>query len=407
MHPRQIALAAIAITVTTFAQIDLARAQQAPEHTVGAPQATFPDGLGAVRGVRELPDGRVLLSDGLGKAVVVWDLNAGTADTIGGIGGGPAEYQLPDGLFALPDGKTLLVDLGNGRLTELGADLSFGETTPIAQAPPGSSPGDDPPPQSAQQLGRRMQRMSFVLPRGVDERGAVYFQDMGMGMTDSVAIKRFDPGTGGVEVVGNVKGPELKRVESGGANDRNVHIQQVPLAPQDAWAVGWDGRVAIARAAEYRLEWMLPDGGVVKGEPVDYRPLPIRTADKQEWVEDLASNGLGISMEIDNGRRRTSFSRGGRGGGADLDSYAWPETKPAFRSSGVRVSWAGDAWVERHVPAGEARLFDVFGPDGNLKASVRLPEERQFVAFGDGTLYLMRVDEFDFNWLERYELPSL
>ena len=112
-------------------------------------------------------------------------------------------------------------------------------------------------------------------------------------------------------------------------------------------------------------------------------------------------------MEIENGRRRTSFSRGGRGGGADIDSYAWPATKPAFRSSGVRVSWDGDAWVERHVPAGEARLFDVFGADGNLKARVRLPEGRELVAFGEGALYLMRSDEFDFNWLERYELPSL
>ncbi len=402
MHPRQIALTAVAITVTTLAQIDPARAQEGRQHTLGAPQATFPEGFGAVRGVRELPDGRVLVSDGLGKALVVWDLNAGTADTIGGIGGGPAEYQLPDGLFALPDGKTLLVDLGNGRLTELGADLSFGETTPIAQAPP-----DDSPPQNPGEMGRRMVRMSFVLPRGVDGAGAVYFQDMGMGMTDSIGIKRFDPRTGDVEDVGKVKGPELKRMESGGSNEHNVQIQQVPLAPQDAWGVAWDGRVAIARAGEYRLEWIDPDGGVVRGEPVDYRPLPIRTADKEEWVEDLASNGLGVQMEIENGRRRTSFSRGGRGGGADLDSYAWPETKPAFRSSGVRVSRAGDAWVERHVPAGEARLFDVFGVDGNLKGSVRLPEDRQLVSFGDGTLYLMRVDEFDFNWLERYELPSL
>ena len=402
MHPRQIALTAIAITVTTFAQIEPVRAQQVPEHPVGALQATFPEGFGAVRGVRELPDGRVLVSDGLGKAVVVWDLNAATADTIGGIGGGPAEYQLPDGLFALPDGKTLLVDLGNGRLTELGPDLSFGETTPIAQAPPG-----DPPTQGSPGRGGQMIRMSFVLPRGADETGAVYFQDMGMGMADSAGVKRFDPRTGEVEEVGKVKGPELNRVESGGASERNVQIQQVPLAPQDAWAVAWDGRVAIARAAEYRLEWMLPDGGVVRGEPVDYRPLPIRTADKEQWVEDLAANGLGVQMEIDNGQRRTSFSRGGRFGDANLDSYAWPETKPAFRSSGVRVSWAGDAWVERHVPAGDARLFDVFGADGNLKASVRLPEDRQLVAFGDGTLYLMRVDEFDFNWLERYELPSL
>jgi hypothetical protein len=401
MHFRRCALTALAVAVTSFAQTNPAASQDVHEHTLGDPITTFPDGFGAVRGVRELPDGRVLVSDGLGKAVVVWDL-AGGADTIGGIGGGPAEYQLPDGLWALPDGKTLLVDLGNGRLTELGADLSFGETTPIAQAPPGDSES-----QSPQAIQQRMRQTSFVLPRGVDREGRVYFQDMGMGMTDSIAVKRFDRETGQTEAVGRIKGPELKRTESGGAGNHNVQIQQVPLSPQDAWGVAWDGRVAIVRADDYRLEWVLPDGQVVRGQPVAYRPLPIRTADKEEWVEDLATNGLSVGVSIDNGRRQTSFSRGGRGGGSAIDSYAWPETKPAFRSSGVRVSRAGDAWVERHVPAGEARAFDVFGADGNLKARVRLPEDRELVAFGDGTVYLIRMDEFDFNWLERYELPSL
>ena len=401
MHFRRLAMTALALAVPVIAQTTPAASQDVSEHTLDGPTATFPEGFGAVRGVRELPDGRVLVSDGLGKAVVVWDLTGG-ADTIGGIGGGPAEYQLPDGLWALPDGKTLLVDLGNGRLTELGADLSFGKTMPIAQAPPG-----DPEPRNPQAVQRRMRQTSFVLPRGVDREGRIYYQDLGMGMTDSVPVKRFDPETGGSEAVGKVKGPELKRTESGGAGNQNVQIQQVPLAPQDAWGVAWDGRVAMVRGDDYHLEWVLPDGQVVRGQPVAYRPLPIRTADKEEWAEDLATNGLGIRVEIENGQRRTGFSRGGRGGGSAIDSYDWPETKPAFRSAGVRVSWDGDAWVERHVPAGEARTFDVFGADGNLKARVRLPEDRELGAFGDGTIYLIRSDEFDFNWLERYELPSL
>ncbi len=401
MHFRRCVLSALAVAVTLIALTTPAESQDVSEHTLGDATATFPEGLGAVRGVRELPDGRVLVSDGLGKAVIVWDLTGG-ADTIGGIGGGPAEYQLPDGLWALPDGKTLLVDLGNGRLTELGADLSFGETTPIAQGPPG-----DAEPRSPQAMQQRMRQTSFVLPRGVDGEGRIYFQDMGMGMTDSVPVKRFDPETGRAEAVGKIKGPELKRSESGGPGNQNVQIQQVPLAPQDAWGVAWDGRVAMVRVADYHLEWVLPDGQIVRGEPVAFRPLPIRTADKEEWVEDLATNGLSVAVSIDNGRRQTAFSRGGRGGGSATDSYDWPETKPAFRSTGVRVSQAGDAWVERHVPAGEARTFDVFGSDGNLKARVRLPANRELMAFGDGTVYLIRLDEFDFNWLERYELPSL
>lgn len=401
MHIRRCTAMASALSVAVLAQTAPATSQDVRDLTLSSLTATFPDGLGAVRGVRELPDGRVLVSDGLGKAVVVWDL-AGGADTIGGVGGGPAEYQLPDALWALPDGKTLLVDLGNGRLTELGADLSFGETMPIAKATEG--PAEPPSPEAEQ---RRMQQTSFVLPRGVDRQGRIYFQDFGMGMTDSVAIKRFDPSSGQTEAVGKIKGPEVSRSESGGEGNRDVQIRQVPLAPQDAWAVAWDGRVAMVRADDYHVEWVQPGGQVVRGQAVDYRPLPIRTADKEEWVADLARNGLSVAISIDDGRRQTVFSRGARGVESAIDSYPWPETKPAFSSSGVRVSREGDAWVERHVPAGEARSFDIFGADGNLKARVRLPEDRELVAFGDGCVYLIRIDEFDFNWLERYEIPSL
>ena len=88
--------------------------------------ASFPESFSTVRGLRELPDGRVLIADGLGQVLVIVDLDAGTVDTVGRVGGGPREYRMPDRLFALPGDSILLVDLGNGRLTVLDPDLEFG-----------------------------------------------------------------------------------------------------------------------------------------------------------------------------------------------------------------------------------------------------------------------------------------
>lgn len=373
--------------------------QEVAEHRLTAPSATYGDGFGSIRGLRELPDGRVLISDGLGQALIVADLAYSSADTVGRVGGGPDEYQAPDGLWPLPDDATLLVDLGNGRLTELGPDLSFGETMPMAQQAQG---GQGP------MMGGGL---SIVIPRGVDGDGRVYFQGMGRmrggAMPDSAVILRLDRESGAIDTVGRVKLEERKRTESGGGNNQNVMIRPRPLTAQDAWAAAWDGRVAVARAGDYHLDWITPDGQIVSGAPVEYEPLRVTRADKEEWVAGLRS-GIGIAVTVDNDRMQTNFSRGGRGFGRDsgIDEYEWPERKPAFRPN-VRVSRSGDAWVERHVEAGDPRMFDVFDARGNLKARVWLPDDRELIGFGEGNVYLMRRDEFDFEWLERYTLPTL
>jgi hypothetical protein len=53
------------------------------------PQATFSEAFSVVQTVRELPDGRVLVADPLGQALVALDMDGGVADTLGRVGQGP------------------------------------------------------------------------------------------------------------------------------------------------------------------------------------------------------------------------------------------------------------------------------------------------------------------------------
>lgn len=397
MHPSRCAAVWFGCLLTLGVGAVGGAAQQASEHRLATPDAAYPEGFGSVRGVRELPDGRVLVSDGLGQALIVADLDSGAADTLGRVGGGPEEYRTPDALLPLPGDRTLLLDLGNGRLSELAADLSFtGETSPIARPAAGSGPG-----------------MQIVIPRGVDDRGRIYYQANprprpGSGqMPDSAAVVRLDREAGTADTVARVKLEERDLTTSGGAENRTVRMEPKPLTRQDAWAVSWDGRVAVARSGDYHLDWILPDGQLVRGPAVPYRPLPVTRSDKEAWVEAI-SGGLRVMVTADSdGRMQTNFSRGGGGDTPDVDRYEWPETKPPFPGNAVLVSESGEAWVERHVRAGDAPLYDVFGPDGELRARVRLPEGREIAAFGDGVVYLTHRDEFDFEWLERYALPRI
>ncbi len=386
---RWIWLAALSMIVGASAEA------QVPERQLLQADAVFPEAFSMISGLRELSDGRVMIADPLGQALVVVDIVAGVADTIGRVGGGPDEYQQPDGVFPLPGDSTLLVDLGNGRLTVIGPDFEFGETTPIAQGEPRSGAG----------MGGGM---SIVLPRATDSRGGVYFQPMGgmgpgRGPPDSAAVVRWDRGTGAMDTVATIKLREMDVQTSGAANERRMMMRPKPYSPQDAWAAGWNGMVAAVRSNMYYVEWITRDGVTVRSPDIQFNPVRVRQADKEEYLDRAVAGGLQVRMSIENGVRRMGFSRGGGGGGQpDLNAYTWPDTKPAFEADGVWVTPEGDAWVNRSVAAGEAPVVDVFDAEGNHKETLILPVGRRIVGFGAAHVYLSAADEFDLQWLERY-----
>lgn len=99
----------------------LALALQGPrEVTLGPPERVLQQDFSQIRGVRELRDGRVLVSDRLDKGVVVVDFTTNAMRTIGRTGRGPAEYRLPTSLRQTPGDSTLLNDEGNSRIAIIG-----------------------------------------------------------------------------------------------------------------------------------------------------------------------------------------------------------------------------------------------------------------------------------------------
>lgn len=366
-------------------------AQEVPEHRLSQPQSGFPEPFSLVQGVRELSNGAVMVADPLSQVVLLADLAAGVGDTLGHVGQGPGEYRQPDALFPLPGDSTLLVDLGNGRLSVLGPDGRFGETMPIGQEGPGELGG-----------------LLIVLPRGVDAAGNLYIQPFGGGpggrLPDSAAVVRLDRGSGALDTVARVKLPDMVQHTGGGRSERSVTLRPRPLSPQDAWAVAPDGRIAVARPVERRVEWIHPDGRRVRSDPIPYDPIAIRDADKQAWL-DAQANGLRVGVSIENGQRRMAFGRGG-GGQRDADSFDWPDHKPIFTAGGVWVAPDGDMWVRRHVPAGDPVRFDVFGRDARLKAIITLPPDREIVGFGAETVYTVRIDDLGLQYLEQHRRPT-
>ena len=366
------------------------QAPTVPERRLERPEARWTEPFSLVAGVRELPDRRVMVSDGIEETVQILDLAAGRATAVGRPGAGPGEYKGPDALYPLPGGATLLVDLGNGRLSVFGPDGRFRTATPIAQGSPGGGPGS----------------LRIVMPRAVDSQGRIYFQPPGRPgadgpIPDSAAILRYDMQASRFDTVAFVKvAPPVVRT-SGTADNQNIRAMPRPYPVQDGWTIAPDGRLAIVRGTGYRLEWVTPSGRVA-GPPVRFRAVPIRPADRQAWAATLAG-GLAMSMENRNGEITTSFSRGRPGQQQpDLTGVEFPAEKPPFLSSGVLATPEGEVWVERHVPAGQAREYDTFDARGIRTGRVILQPRSRVVAFGAGAVYVVRLDADDLQHLERY-----
>ncbi|MEZ4585812.1 MAG: hypothetical protein R2909_05370 [Gemmatimonadales bacterium] len=366
----------------------LALAQAPKEARLGAAAATLKEPFGLVNAVRELSDGRVVVAAPLDGKVVVVDPAFRAVRQLGREGQGPGEYRQPDAAWPFPGDSTLIVDLGNARLSILAADGSFGRSMPMTIGR--FNPGAGRPP-------------AFVIPRGVDASGRVYFQGSGMGQ-DSTEILRIDA-RGKVDSVGRVKLPSTDRQSSGGANQREVRMRPIPFAGTDGWAVAPNGSVGVARVGDYHVDW-IGAAATKSGRPVAVDKVRIGSKEKEEWaLQQQLGGGIGVAVEANNGDVRVSFRRGAGGQEPDLSGLNFPAEKPYFDATGVAADGSGRLWVSRSVPAGQSRLYDVFGPDGNLIGSVRFPEGRRLVGFGKSSLYAVQIDDDGLNTLERYALP--
>ena len=326
------------------------------------PQVELAEPFTNVGTVRELSDGRVIVVDNGDRAVYVVDFQAGTSTQIGRVGSGPAEYRSPGILLAMAGDTTLLTDALNNRMLVIDrAAKPVGLLTDAWPAPSG-------------QRGTR-------LPRAVDERGRGYFLTSGVRppttgsaviQLDSVALVRATRGSAAEDSVGYLYlAPRRISTTSKDGQITSVEVIAPPFPAQDGWQAFHDGAVAIVRVRDYRVDWLLADGRRITGRPIGFEPVRVTDADK-------------------------------RGRQTVLD---WPEFKPPFPAAGVLAGTDGRVWVQRHAPAGASRThYDVIDRRGVVAAKVDVPGAGRIVGFGAKSIYVVRKDSDDLQYLQRFPL---
>lgn len=350
------------------------------------PDAVLPREFSQIRGIRELRDGRILVTDWIDEVLLVADFRTGAVRQLSRKGSGPQEYRLPASLLPLPGDSTLLVDQGNERLAVIAPDLS------IVRSFSSHRPG----------------LTHTVVPRGVDSAGRFYFEIPNWtrpdaNQNDSVVVVRWDPRNGREEPVGRVRAETFRkpgvRLKPG--------LPYVIFAPQDVWQVDRGGRVAFVRSADYRVEWRdAASGRLTRGSATPFRALPVTAADRTEYVRHFITSspmgGKGIS-----GMSATPAEMATPEAIADMvPNQEFAATRPPFTDFTPRIAPDGTLWVERSVATGAPRRFDLFDRQGVRRRVVTLPRGRRLVAAGAGVVYLAAVNDDGVERLERYRLPA-
>lgn len=353
--------------------------QGAPTLTLGAAEATLDAEFTRITAVRELADGRVLIVDEADKRVAVGDWKTGAVRRIGREGSGPGEYQLPRSLFALSADSTLLTDVAAGRWLLFAGD-SIVQTVP-ASAPPVAAGARSPLGADARGLVAASRPMGMpaggtqtVLP---PRRDSTYLIRVNRrtGASDTVATMAARPGR--INVTGPIERPT------------RVEIVMNPLSVGDQAVVLADGAIAVVRVDPFRVDWIGPDGRMVRGKPLPFERHPVTDREKRAILQRQATE-RGVEPR-------------------DPESVVdWPSTLPPFLVGGVLPTGDGRVWVRRTQHAGDSRLhYDVIGRNGSLAARLVLGVGEHVAGVSRTFVYTVFTDADGIQRLRRHALPVI
>ena len=382
-------LLAVAIT---FAGRSVAWSQGPVTKTLSGQQFEFPQQFSEIGSIRELRDGRVIVVDSRELTVKILDPRFGTATTIGRTGDGPGEYRWPSRLYPLQGDSTLLQDAAGGRLMVIGAD---------------GKPGGFYDPNRAEGDSIMARARRFFVRMG-DGRGHLFGEAqpirVGAGgvleIADHAAIERLDVATRKRDTVALWpvrKDANARLIPGMGAVVTQPRMQ--PFPAWEHWAVAPDGRIAFIFFDPYRVDFVGANRRVTQNAPIPYDRVRVDDALKKQYREER--------------ERPQMVLRGNRGGASSMEMMRTPYTEPTEWPAYLppylgTAAFAPDGllWIPRATAAGKPPLYDIIDGQGKLFERVQLPPRTKIAGFGAKSVYLVRFDEDDLQYLQRYGLPT-
>lgn len=352
-----------------------ARSQQVPWLTLSPANGRLDVELTKVRSIRELADGRVLISDDEDNLLLVADLDGDAVESRGRIGRGPREFEYAGRLFALGGDSTLMDDPRGGRRWLLLVGDSIADTVrpdhPLVAASAGRLRGAGRGGQAV--YARSSRQVRIDVPSGMRLIDSVVVVVSQWDAAAHDTIMRTLYGDQRVLVVGTRERPQYR-------------FNYAAMSAIDPVAMFPDGAVAIATQTPYRVTWRMPDGAVTRGPEIPWPRLEIDGTEKRAYIkrQERVTGYAPTPHEGDWSDVVPPF--GGRNAAIPL-----PDGRLALR----KMSWSGV----------EETRYDVIDREGRLVGRLRMPENEWLVGAGAASVYRVVRDEDGLQWLHRHPWP--
>lgn len=347
-----------------------------------------------IESVRELSDGRVLVSDEVERSLYILDFRTGRVRKIGTNGNGPGEYQSPGALYGLVGDSTLFIDENVHRWFIVVRDSIVESLDRSSVVGPiigrvGSQIW------GADRSGRVLGVEGFGYKPGlIFEESTVLADSLRILITKgSILGPRAGMDAGLFDTVAAVGGQGRHGVL---VEDGLRLFQRIsPLADEgQAWLFR-DGWTAVAHPEPYRVDWRTPDGRWIRGGPLPF-----------------------VAARVTRAEKCFTLSRATRLTECRLDLFRlWPKNIPAFVMRRVRTVTPGGTALQAgpegmllilRTPTLDApdNRYDVVDRSGKLRGVIRLPADQMIVGFGLSSLYIVQRDAADRQVLSRHPWPT-
>src|SRR3954471_1518759 len=421
----------------------LASAQSLPPvRQLGPVTAVAKEPLGAISGIRQLPDGRVLVNDIIGRRVVmldstlanvtvIADTTSATANAYGVRPGGLIAFRGDSTLFVDPASLSMLLIDPNGKVARVMSAPRAQDVAFLIGGPFGN-PGFDP-------QGRLVYRAppnfaAFGPPRagGGGNGGPPQIPTP----PDSAALVRYDLATRKIDTVTYFKTPKINLTVSQ-SPDGGVRVMSAvnPLPQGDDWALLPDGTIALVRARDFHVDWLAPDGIVTSSPKIPFNWERLSDEQKVAFVDSaktaiekqrssgqLGIAGIGPQLVVRDGPGGPGGPGGARGGsppaGGAVTTTSAPapnqlppltmvsptelqDYKPAFTPGATRVDLDGNLWIRTSENVDARPVYDVVNRKGEVIDRVQLPANRALIGFGAGGFAYLGVRDGTTAHLEK------
>ncbi len=271
-------LASLSATVLALLGAPRLLAQRPAALKLGAPAGTLTEEFVFVSSVRELSDGRALITDGRERRIVVADFRTGRVAPVGRQGKGPGEDTFVAPVHAISGDSSIMADLLQRRVLLLAGDSIVGQLSqdhPAVLATRGSFTGADA-------------RGHLLAVRAEEPPIGVTITDI----TDSASVLLVRRSDGGADTVARLR-PRPRRIEQrANAEGRVTFSSTMPtgvLQSEEQALLFADGTLAVARLEPFRVDWRAPNGTWTRGARLPVPPIRVDARERAAFMERNAS----------------------------------------------------------------------------------------------------------------------